>query len=367
VSLARPGLGPLTDASLLVFCLAMLWAMHARAGGETIPYHLLFLVLTVVYGFRVWPMAPTIAVTLAVTLATGVVMYDHYRNSHIDAAELSEVPLMPALFLAMVWHARRRSAAQRVAQAMSDRHLVMLERERSFFRDTSHAIRTPVTIARGHLELARPGIGPAQVREDVDVALRQLDRMAVLSDRLLGLAQIDSGVTPPMERIHLQSFLLDVWQSWTSWDARLWEVSCPDDGEFRADPAWLGLAVDALIENAIHFTQEGGHISVEGRVTATSCVIRVSDDGPGIPQDDLDHVFERFWHRLPPNAPMGSGLGLAMAQAAARMSGGDVSAGNLTTGGAVFELSIPRLVVSSDRRSELRVPAEREAPKAELR
>ena len=361
-SVGRGRLGLVSDLSLLAFCVAMLWLMHVEGGSETVPYHLLYLVLTLAYGFRVWPLPPTIAVVLIVTASTGLVMYSHYQQGVIDAAELTEIPLMPALFLAMVWHARRRATAQAAVEAMADRQLLMLDRERTFFRNTSHAIRTPVTIARGHLELAVPEITSSQPREDVQVALRQLDRMSVLSHRLLGLAQLDSGETPPTERMHLKDFIEDLGESWARWDTRTWHISCPDDGDFLADPAWLGLAVDALVENAIHFTQDGGRIKVVGATTPTHCLIRVSDDGPGIPEQDLEHVFERFWHRLPPNGPMGSGLGLAMALGTARASGGDVRAGNNDTGGAFFELSIPRLVETASAPSRPRLMGSSQDP-----
>ncbi len=80
------------------------------------------------------------------------------------------------------------------------------------------------------------------------------------------------------------------------------------------------------MENAVHFTSEGGRIEIAGVSRPDGCTIRVSDDGPGIAETDLPHVFERFWHRLPPDGPMGSGLGLAMARATARAWGGDVKA-----------------------------------------
>lgn len=337
--------GRLTDLALLVFMLWMLAEMEIEAGEETIPYHLLFLSLTIVYGFRVWPLAPTAVVILGVTVSTGLIMYIHYQRDLIDGPELAEIPLMPALVVAMVWHARRRASAQDALQEMADRQGAMLDRERNFFRQTSHAIRTPVTIARGHLELIEPAIASPQVREDVQVAMRQLDRMSVLSHRLLALAQLDAGEVLPAERIRLSCFVHELGRNWSVGAPRDWSVVCSGDGVVLADPAWLGLAVDALVENAVHFTSEGGRIEIAGVCGPDGCTIRVSDDGPGIAETDLPHVFERFWHRLPPEGPMGSGLGLAMARATARAWGGDVTAGDGRAGGAVFELRLPRLTV----------------------
>jgi signal transduction histidine kinase len=172
--------------------------------------------------------------------------------------------------------------------------------------------------------------------------MRQLDRMSVLSNRLLALAQLDSGETLPAQRLDLATFVTEVGDNWGAACGRTWVVDCPPGAAVDADPAWLALAVDALIENAVHFTDEGGWIEVRGVVAQATCSIVVSDDGPGIAAEDLDHVFERFWHRRPRSGSMGSGLGLAMALATARASGGDLRVCNSDRGGARFELVLPR-------------------------
>ena len=269
-------------------------------------------------------------------------MVRDYIGGGIDTPELSEIPLMPALVVAMVWHARRRASANRALVQMAATQQAMIERERTFFRDTSHAIRTPVTIARGHLELATSLIVQPVVRGDVEVALRQLDRMAVLSNRLLALAQLDAGETPPAERMDLADFVHEVGSDWSARSQRRWVVDCPSSAVIEADPVWLALAIDALVENAVHFTADGGMISITGVVRPHSCAIVVEDDGDGIAPEDLEHVFDRFWHRLPPSGPMGSGLGLAMARATARAWGGDVVAGGEPGRGARFEFTLPR-------------------------
>ncbi|MGD9958247.1 sensor histidine kinase [Nocardioides sp.] len=333
--------GLILDLGLAVFGAAMVWSMIVSPGLETVPYHLLFLMLTIIYGFRVWPVLPTTVVATLVTLATGGVLYLHYRQGFIDRAELAEVLLMPALLMAMVWHARRRVAAQTALQEMTVQQQAMIEREHDFFRDTAHAIRTPVTIARGHLELSEEAIEEPQAQEDVRVALRQLERMAVLSNRLLAIAQLDAGTSFPVEQVSLRDFILDVGGNWAAHTNRSWTVVCPDDAVILAAPDMLGLALDAVIENAVHFTGDGGTIALTGKVWARYCTVRVADDGPGIPPEDLGRVFERFWHRRPPNGSMGSGLGLPMAIATARACGGSLRAFNQEGGGAAFEFVLP--------------------------
>lgn len=337
----RVNSGLLIDSALAVFVTSMLAAMVATPGEETIPYHLMFLSITLVYGFRVWPMRPTVLVVAAITAATGVVLYMHYLEHRIDGPELAEVPLMPMLLLAMMWHARRRAAAQRQVEQMADERHRSLEREREFLRDASHAIRTPVTIARGHVELIQTGLEDGTAYEDSEVVLRQLDRMHALSSRLLALARLDSAQDLRLESLDLDAFVAQVATNWTGSADRDWVVGT-GGGRVDADREWLELAVDAIVENAVHFTEAGDRIEVSCRREQNgTSTITIADSGAGIPSADLPHVFERFWHRRPPGGMPGSGLGLAMAMAAATAMGGSLTVSSTLGHGTRFLLSLP--------------------------
>jgi signal transduction histidine kinase len=338
--------GLVVDLLLAVFVVGMLVAMVATPGEETIPYHLMFLALTLVYGFRVWPMGPTALVIGTLTVVTGAVFYLHYLDGRIDAPELAEVPLMPMLLLAMVWHARRRAAAQRQVEEMAEERHRSLQREREFLRDTSHAIRTPVTIARGHVELIQGALADPTAYDDSDVVLRQLDRMNALSTRLLALARLDSAQPLNHEPLDLDSFVEQVGANWTGAAERIWGVNRrdPDQGggvRVSADREWLELAVDAVVENAIHFTRPGDRIELSCHRDGRFGTITVVDSGAGIAPEDLPHVFDRFWHRRAPDGVPGSGLGLAMASAATHAMGGRLVVHSTLGAGASFELSLP--------------------------
>jgi signal transduction histidine kinase len=338
--------GLVVDLLLGVFVVSMLVGMVLLPGLETVPYHVMFLVVTLVYGFRVWPMKQTAIVVGAITLITGAIFYVHFREGRIDAPELSEVPLMPALVLAMVWHARRRVEALRQIKGMAEERQRRLHREREFLRDTSHAIRTPVAIARGHVELIQSAINDPLAYDDSDVVLRQLDRMDALSTRLLALARLDSGGVLNREVLDLGCFVEQIGNNWTGTAERAWLVQRPDStraGSVRvsADREWLELAVDALVENAVHFTGPDDRIELSCRREGGMGTIRVKDSGAGIAPEDLTHVFDRFWHRRPPDVMPGSGLGLAMAWAAAHAMGGNLVVRSTLGEGASFELSLP--------------------------
>jgi signal transduction histidine kinase len=332
----------LIDALLAVFVVAMMVAMVLMIGREVVPYHLLFLGLTLVYGFRVWPLKQTLLVTFAITLVTGWILVRNQLADGSSRAEWAEIPLMPMLFLAMVWHARRRVAALQQVEVMAEERLAVFDRERQFFREASHAMRTPVTIARGHLELLEPVVVGTESREDLAIALHQVDRLAALSTRLLALAKLDSGRAVRHQEVDLREFLDQVGKNWRDSADRDWVIDRLPSMPVQADPAWLELALDALIENAVHFTRPGDRIRLSGGVSGPWYVISVADSGPGIRADDLPRVFDRFWHRRPPSAPMGSGLGLPMAQATIKAHGGQITASKAPEGGALFELTLPR-------------------------
>jgi signal transduction histidine kinase len=332
-------LGRLVDLTTALVVCALLCVMVLMPAQETLPYHLLFLVLTIVYGYRVWPLRPTLAVVGLVTLATGAVFYLRWSDGVIESAELIEILLMPALVLAMVWHARRRARAELAAASMAEDLRQVLERERAFLSDSSHAIKTPVTIARGHMDLLLPELDGI-AREDAAVVLRQLSRMERLSGRLLSLAHLENGDTVASRLVDIDAFVAGVAREWRAVE-RAWDVDIDSSATVRADPEWLHMALDALVENAVKHTQAGDRLGISCRLAGGTVVVTVDDDGPGVPAADQPHVFERFWHRRSAGQPAGSGLGLAMVRAVAEAHGGCAEVEQSPWGGARFNIRLP--------------------------
>jgi signal transduction histidine kinase len=135
------------------FALANLVAMGLVPSWETIPFHFIWISLTLLYGFRVWEPKPTGIVLGLVILATGsLILSDAFSGEQLWG-ELFEVPLMATMFLAMVWHARRRQEAVRTLETEVGQRASLMAQQKRFLHDVSHELRTPVTIARGHLEV----------------------------------------------------------------------------------------------------------------------------------------------------------------------------------------------------------------------
>ncbi|MGH2842580.1 MAG: histidine kinase dimerization/phospho-acceptor domain-containing protein, partial [Solirubrobacteraceae bacterium] len=176
------------DLVWVAFAAANYAAIIAFAEWEAIPFHLIWVSLTVLYGFRVWPLRQTLIVLAVVTAATAAPIAHDAITGVQPWGELFEVPLMAAMFLAMVWHARRRVEAQLSAERSARETRSLLGRMERFVHDASHELRTPVTIARGHLELLHRQDGDAP---EVTVAIDELARMDALIERLLVLARAD--------------------------------------------------------------------------------------------------------------------------------------------------------------------------------
>src|SRR6266508_3326727 len=122
---------------------------------ETVPFHFIWVSLTLVYGIRLWRLRTTMFLLLVVMAVTTVALAWSIRGGHQSPDELSEVPLMAAMFLAMVWHAVGRQAEIEEAGRLADSEHRLLLGQREFVRDASHELRTPITVARGHAELIR--------------------------------------------------------------------------------------------------------------------------------------------------------------------------------------------------------------------
>ncbi len=241
------------EAAWAVFAAANWVAMVFWPSWETIPFHFVWISLTFVYGVRVWSTRTMWAVLSVVILATGVSISADAFNGIQLWGELFEVPLMSAMFLAMVWHARRRQAALAEVQGVAEMRASLLERQERFLHDASHELRTPVTIARGHLELLRRDHPDAP---ELEVALDELDRMERIVERLLILAKSEQqGIV--FEEIELEAFLSDLFMRWSEVAPRAWRLDVDLAGRLRADPEGLRNALDALLENAVKYTDPG--------------------------------------------------------------------------------------------------------------
>jgi signal transduction histidine kinase len=343
------------EVAWATFAIANLVAMRLWPSWETIPFHFIWISLTLVYGFRVWRPAATYLTLVAVVASTGALILDDAFSGEQLWGELFEVPLMSAMFLAMVWHARRRQDALRVVERQAEERASLLERQERFLHDASHELRTPVTIARGHLEVLRRTNGkPAP---EVDVALDELKRIEQILERLLLLAKADQPDFVVLEEIELEPFLEDVFMRWSEVAPRAWMLGELAAGELVVDSEGLRCALDALLENAVAYTERGDSIELRSRVARSEVVIEVEDGGCGIADEALAHIWNRFARAdaARTRAHGGVGLGLAIVDAIAKAHDGRCNV-ETTPSGTIFALCLPRFQASRALTEPLSAP-----------
>ncbi|MGW5096810.1 sensor histidine kinase [Streptomyces nodosus] len=250
----------------------------------------------------------------------------------------SEVGRVATAFNRMLGH---------VEDALTKRHAVE-ERLRSFAADASHELRTPVASVRGHAELAllHPGPVPAEVTRALERIAAESARMGVMVDDLLLLARLDAG--RPLERrpVDLTRLVLDaVTDARAAGPGHRWALELSEEPvAVTGDEHRLQQVLGNLLANARLHTPEGTRVAVSLETDGPAAVLRVHDDGPGIPEDIRPGVFERFTRaehrRRPGDRGGGAGLGLSIVAAVTQAHGGGVGLDS-RPGGTTFTVRLP--------------------------
>jgi signal transduction histidine kinase len=344
-------------------------AIYWFAYWETIPFHFIWISLTLLYGFRSWPTRPTMWILGAVMLTTASgIGLDVWRGSE-PPEELTEVPLMAAVFVATVWHSQRKLAAEHSVRLIGEHNARLLTDQRQFLQDAAHQLRTPITIALGHAELLATDLAGEQQGEDIGVVVGELNRLRRISDRLLLIAAAGDPAFLHAEHVQLDQLISEHVRRWRPTISQHLRIGVLDTVTVRADRERLGLALDALIENAVRHTGSDGDIqlSVIRAIPGTLARIVVADAGSGIPADQLPFIFDRFRTSDGGHA-RGTGLGLPLVRAVAHAHGGDVTVSSRHGNGSEFELTLPVAVRSAlpaapaDRNGPDRTGTERTGP-----
>jgi len=189
-------------------------------------------------------------------------------------------------------------------------------------------------------------LSPAEVKEMVQAADRSAEQAQVLLNDILTLSNAESdALALNFTRVDLPAFvrrLLDAEQE--ADPAHQYQLFCPDTGEADCDQRSLELVLHNLIQNAQKYSPPNTPVQVSLDFEPDTVAVSVRDFGPGVPQDDLELIFEPFYrtgtaHR---SAAGGTGLGLAICRAMAQAHGGSIRAANAGDGGLVVTLRLPR-------------------------
>jgi two-component system OmpR family sensor kinase len=216
---------------------------------------------------------------------------------------------------------------------------------RRFVADASHELRTPLTAIRGFAELHRQGavVGEVNTKELVGRIEKESIRMSTLVEDLLLLARLDQSREMTQEPVDLNTLLTEaVASAKAAGPNHLIELSLPSAEVFvLGDPQRIHQVVANLLANARTHTPDDSQIKVALDQGVAETIISVSDNGPGLSEDDQERIFERFFRADPSRARTsgeGSGLGLSIVDAVMQAHGGYVSVQSKLGDGATFKL-----------------------------
>lgn len=220
--------------------------------------------------------------------------------------------------------------------------------------DVSHQVRTPLTSIGLLIPLIDRAPDAAQRRRRLRELETLVDRMSWLVTALLKMAKLDAGTLVVERRPVDAGRALQRALEPLAIPLDLKEISLVEEVEegagFEGDESWTAEALSNILKNCMEHTPRGGTIRAKVVDNAVSCTISVSDSGAGIAEEDLPHVFERFYRgRAASGAddgePAGFGIGLSLAMELVSAQGGSLRASNRGEEGALFEMTFPKVTV----------------------
>ena len=220
------------------------------------------------------------------------------------------------------------------------------ERMRRFVADASHELRTPLTTVRGFAELYRQG-GPGSSEHQADIMHRielEATRMGMLVEDLLLLARLDQERPIELRQVDLLGVAVDTITAAevAAGDRRIELHTRGGPFVVRGDEMRLRQVLSNLVSNAIRYTPDGSNITVSLSIVDEKAQLQVADDGPGMTEDQVDRVFERFYRadKARSRTEGSTGLGLAIVAALVAAHDGEVSLWSRPGEGAVFTVEL---------------------------
>jgi two-component system, OmpR family, phosphate regulon sensor histidine kinase PhoR len=237
---------------------------------------------------------------------------------------------------------------------------------REFVANVSHELRTPLSMIKGYAETLLHGAAadPAVATRFLQTIEKHADRLTYLIEDLLTISRLESGqIVMNIQEVDLQTVVDEVL---TDLELRAQERAVTLDNQVlpdltvKADADRLQQVFFNLVDNAIKYGRQAGCVAIEAApIDADTVRVQVRDDGPGIPPEALDRIFERFYRldKSRSREPGGTGLGLAIVKHIIQFHGGEVWAESQPGRGATFSFTLPMAgSVSNDRSERTPVP-----------
>ncbi len=327
----------------------LLYFLDAEPGGPLFVSFYLAVVTAATY----WPVRATVVYTLAVAIVIVVIaptlpQWSPSAGNLRQLAARMVVLLMIGIGTAVM--ARRLARQAEVASLMREEAMRLEEHERlrsDFIGSISHELRTPLTAVRAGIGMLDVSASDRLREEECRLlanARRNTERLSLLIDDLLASGQLETGTLRlDQEPLDLRAVVTNAMSAMhpllEQRDQDL-EVDLPEPLPIKGDARRLEQVLVNLLANANIHTPPGTRITISGRAGADEIRLMVRDNGPGIPEPEMEAVFSRF-HRLD-GAAGGSGLGLTIARSIVELHGGQIWAERVPEGGTSFTIVLSR-------------------------
>jgi len=314
--------------------------MWASPGNETIPYHAAWAAFALAYGVGNWKLGRAVAGLALYTVATGSVLLSRAGSGVIDWQETAEIPLMSLLMVLMVWHVRRRQIALATVTVMAQREREQAQETESLTRLTSHEMRTPLTIARGYVELLLGREQDLDQMRDLAVVADELERLTRVTERLVRVIRLQGG--GEVESVDLDAMLRQTAERWAAVADRHWVVEARA-GLYEGSAERMRASLDTLVENALRYTHDGDTVRLTGIRTPDRVVVGVADSGAGMSAEQIAVINGSAGAdaEAPRDELSQTGLGLGLVRGLVAARGGRLVAGAAPEGGALVLMQIP--------------------------
>ncbi len=283
------------------------------------------------------------------TIAQNELELTRQRNAR-NLILFSSILAIVALIVLILWLRNRTRMRRREAQVerAEAEKLRELDRVKSnFFANISHEFRTPLTLIQGPLKAMTQGSFEGDLQKYYRIMLRNSERLLRLVNQLLDLSKLESGKTElEVEKGNIAQFLNAIANAFESMAARKqinYQIDIAaelEEGYFDRDK--LEKILVNLLSNAFKFTTEEGQIHFKASKQGEQLQLVVSDNGIGIPADQLEQIFERFYSSSQHDAEMeSSGIGLALTKELAELHGGNIAVKSEEGVGTTFTVLLP--------------------------
>jgi two-component system sensor histidine kinase CpxA len=319
-------------------------------GPDNEEYRLLFARAPVtIFGILMWPGTQVAVLTIALVAATVTsLLLARYVSSPIVRLQKASRSLAAGALETRVGapFTRRRDEVGTLARdfdAMAERIQALMTAKETLLRDVSHELRSPLARIRMALALAQRRAG-AESQADLARIEREAERLDALVGQVMTLTRLRTTDAPRRDMVRLDALVGEVVDDarFEYPDAKI-EYAPAAEVAMRGDADGLKSAIENVVRNALIYGDRSKPIEVRLDANATTATVRILDRGPGVPEAELERIFEPFYRtdKSRDHRQDGQGIGLAITTRVTELHGGRVTATNRAEGGLEIALELP--------------------------